>query len=65
VNNADAGARATIKYVTEDAFDEVIRLDLRAPFFVTKFRLERQRVGGRIINVPSTSTRVAFPALAF
>jgi len=46
VNNAGAGPRATIEDVTEDAFDEVTRLDLQAPFFVAKFPLEWRR-GGR------------------
>ncbi|MDP7548788.1 MAG: SDR family oxidoreductase, partial [Alphaproteobacteria bacterium] len=64
VNNAGAGSRAIIEEVSEDDFDEIIRLDLRAPFFVTKGALERMREGGRIINISSMSTRAAFPELA-
>ncbi len=64
INNAGAGTRATIEDVTEDDFDEVIQLDLKAPFFITKLALERMRDGGRIINVSSMGTRVAYPAMA-
>ena len=53
MKNAVVGARATI----EDAFEEVIRQDQPAPFFVIKFVLERLRDSARIINVSSMSTR--------
>lgn len=64
VNNAGTGTRNTIEDVTEDEFDRVIQVDLRSPFFLTQMCLKRMRDGGRIINVSSMGTRVAYPAMA-
>ncbi|MBT3332442.1 MAG: SDR family oxidoreductase [Rhodospirillaceae bacterium] len=63
VNNAGTSGRAAIEDVTEEAFDEIIQVDLKAPFFITKLALARMRDGGRIINISSMSTRAAYPVL--
>src|SRR5687768_4430143 len=64
VNNAGTGTRAVIEDATEEEFDRVIQVDLRAPFFLIQGALKRMRDGGRIINVSSMATRAAFPAMA-
>ena len=46
VNNAGAGTRAVIEEVSEEAFDETLQVDLKAPFFLIKYassRLARRR----------------------
>ena len=64
VNNAGAATRAVIEEVTEADFDETLQVDLKAPFFLIKYASPRLRDGGRIINVSSMGTRVAFPVMA-
>jgi len=64
VNNAGTIERAVIEDVTPEAFDRMLRVNLRSPFFVIQHGLKRLRDGGRIINVSSMSTRVAYPAMA-
>ncbi|MFE2724929.1 SDR family oxidoreductase [Kitasatospora sp. NPDC059327] len=62
VNNAGAGQPGRIHEVTEAEFDRVFAVNARAPFFVVQHGLGRLRDGGRIVNVSSGVTRVAFPA---
>lgn len=64
VNNAGAGTRAVIEEVTEEDFDYTLSVDLKGPFFLIKYASPRLRDGGRIINVSSMGTRVAYPAMA-
>ncbi|MBW4505565.1 MAG: SDR family oxidoreductase [Scytonematopsis contorta HA4267-MV1] len=64
VNNAGALAFATIEETNEETFDEIVAVNLKAPFFIIKKALSRLRDGGRIINISSGVTRVAFPTYA-
>ena len=64
VNNAGTGTRAVIEDITEEEFDRVVQVDLRAPFFLIKGALKHMRNGGRIINVSSMGTRAAYPVMA-
>lgn len=61
VNNAAFGPRGTIEDVTEDVFDKVMDVNVKAPFFLIQKALPRLRSGGRIINISSGVTRIAFP----
>lgn len=61
VNNAAVGPTGTIEETTEELFDELIAVNTRSAFFVTKYGLERMRDGGRVVNISSASTRTAFP----
>jgi len=63
VNNAGIGQILTLEDATEQSFDEVMNLNVKAPFFVTKQALPRLRDGGRIINISSFVTRVASPSV--
>ena len=64
VNNAGVIKREPIEDVLEETFDQTIQVNLKAPFFIIQEALSRMRDGGRIINISSMGTRVAFPAMA-
>nr|WP_042187641.1 SDR family oxidoreductase [Kibdelosporangium sp. MJ126-NF4]CEL18245.1 3-oxoacyl-[acyl-carrier protein] reductase [Kibdelosporangium sp. MJ126-NF4]CTQ90525.1 3-oxoacyl-[acyl-carrier protein] reductase (EC 1.1.1.100) [Kibdelosporangium sp. MJ126-NF4] len=61
VNNAAAQAPYTIDEIDERDFDRVFAVNVKAPFFLIKRALSRLVDGGRIINISSGVTRVAFP----
>ncbi|MBD2867635.1 SDR family oxidoreductase [Paenibacillus arenilitoris] len=63
VNNAGIGQASTIGDLTEQAFDEVVDVNLKAPLFVIQQALPRLRDGGRIINLSSLVTQAAYPNL--
>ncbi|MFI6520974.1 SDR family oxidoreductase [Spirillospora sp. NPDC050679] len=66
VNNAGIGRSADLAALTEDGFDEVFAVNVRAPFFIVREGLRRLRDGGRIINVSSGAARLAMPeAIAY
>jgi NAD(P)-dependent dehydrogenase (short-subunit alcohol dehydrogenase family) len=59
VNNAGISPRGEIEQTTPEMFDEVVAVNMRAPFFLVQQGLKRLRDGGRIVNVSSGATRVA------
>ncbi|MGW6916159.1 SDR family oxidoreductase [Kitasatospora sp. NPDC054939] len=61
VNNAGIGMTGRIHEVADADFDRVFAVNAKAPFFVVQHGLPRLRDGGRIVNVSSGVTRVAFP----
>jgi NAD(P)-dependent dehydrogenase (short-subunit alcohol dehydrogenase family) len=61
VNNAGIGAPAVIDAVTSEQFEQVFAVNVRAPFFITQRALNHLPDGGRIINISSGVTRIAFP----
>ncbi|MEV5828890.1 SDR family oxidoreductase [Spirillospora sp. NPDC052242] len=63
VNNAAEGLYEGLETMTEEAFDRVYAVNVRAPFFIVQQALPRLRDGGRIINVGSGVTRVAMPSI--
>jgi NAD(P)-dependent dehydrogenase (short-subunit alcohol dehydrogenase family) len=64
VNNAGITLPRPIAHVTEADYDRVFAVNTKAPFFIIQRGLDRLRDGGRIINVSSVATRVAFPPIA-
>lgn len=64
VNNAGVGPRAPIEDVAPEVLDEVVQVNLKAPFLIIQQASPRLRAGGRIINVSSMATQNAFPQLA-
>ncbi|GGH33655.1 SDR family NAD(P)-dependent oxidoreductase [Microbacterium album] len=56
VNNAGVGAATTIEDATEEFWDRLHRILLKAPFFLTKELLPLIADGGAIVNTTSTST---------
>jgi 3-oxoacyl-[acyl-carrier protein] reductase len=66
VNNAALGPMARIHEVTEDDFDLLLAVNVKAPFFVVQRGLALLRDGGRVVNISSGVTRTAFPeAIAY
>ncbi|MFI0979213.1 SDR family oxidoreductase [Streptomyces sp. NPDC021093] len=63
VNNAGIAGPGQIQDVTEEDYDRVFAVNAKAPFFIVQKGLDRLRDGGRIINVSSGVTKVAFPGM--
>lgn len=63
VNNAAVGLYSDLTELTEDDFDEVFAVNVRAPFFVVQHGLDRLPDGGRIINISSGAARLAMPEI--
>lgn len=63
VNNAGIGGRAPIEEITEAAFDRMMGINLKAPFFLIQALLPTLRAGGRIVNVSSMGTRAAYASM--
>ncbi|MBH0345735.1 MULTISPECIES: SDR family oxidoreductase [Bacillus cereus group] len=63
VNNAGIGQILTLEESTEESFDEVMNINVKAPFFIIQKALPRLKDGGRIINISSFVTRVASPSV--
>ena len=64
VNNAGSGVRTPFAETTEDQFDELVRIHLKAPLFLTKALLPQIADGGRILNVSSVLARFTSPGYA-
>ena len=64
VNNAAISPRGTIEDTSEALFDEVMDIDAKAPFFLLQKVLPRMPDGGRIINISSQTSVIAFPGVA-
>lgn len=62
VNNAGIGKQQPLADVTSEWFDELFAVNAKAPFFLIQQGLRRLRDSGRIINISSGATRIAFPA---
>jgi len=60
-NNAGSALHAPFADTTEEQFDEVFRVHLKAAFFLTQRLLPLIADGGRIVNITSGLTRFSFP----
>jgi 3-oxoacyl-[acyl-carrier protein] reductase len=63
VNNAGIGLVAPIEHTTEEAYDEIVEINVKVPFFLIQQALPRLRDEGRIINLSSAVTRISLPAI--
>ncbi|MFC3147779.1 SDR family NAD(P)-dependent oxidoreductase [Piscinibacterium candidicorallinum] len=63
VNNAGVALFAGIDAMSEAEFDRQANINMRSLFFITQKFLPRIPAGGRIINVASAVTRIAFPGI--
>ncbi|MFC9932109.1 SDR family oxidoreductase [Streptomyces sp. NPDC127190] len=61
VNNAGVMGGVKPEETTPEKFDEVFRVNARAPFFLVQRALKNLRDGGRIISISSGLTRFANP----
>ena len=64
INNAGIGTFAMFADTTPDQFDDLFRINLRAPFFLTQALLPLLLDGGRILNVTTAVTRGVVPGLS-
>ena len=64
VNNAGVGAHAAFAETTEAQFDELMRIHLKGPFFLTQKLLPLLADGGRIVNISTGLARFATPGYA-
>jgi len=60
VNNAGVGAHADFANTTEEQFDSMVNVHLKAPFFITQKLLNLLSDGGSIVNISSGLTRFSF-----
>lgn len=63
VNNAGIALVAPIEATTEEAYEEMMSVNVKMPFFLTQHGLPRLRDDGRIINLSSAITRISLPAI--
>jgi len=61
VNNAGIGLRTPVGEISEADFDDLYRIHLKAPVFLTQALLPLIADGGRILNVSSGLARFTFP----
>jgi len=61
VNNAGIGMYTPIADVTEEKWDEIMTIHLKAPFFLTQKLLPLMNDGGKIINLSSGLARFSYP----
>lgn len=64
VNNAGIGIHASFAATTEAQFDELFRIHLKGPFFLTQALLPLIADGGRILNVSTGLARFCMPGFA-
>ncbi len=64
VNNAGIGIRALFAETTEEQFDQLMKIHLKAPFFLAQRLVPLMRDGGRIINVSSGLARFSLPGFS-
>ncbi|OZF39153.1 3-oxoacyl-ACP reductase [Rhodococcus sp. 14-2483-1-1] len=64
VNNAGYGLYHPIGTVTEQQFDDLFKVHLRGPFFLTQTLLPLIADGGHIVNLVSATSRVATAGVA-
>jgi len=64
VNNAGIGAHAAFEDTTEEQFDAMVNVHLKATFFLTQKLLPMIRDGGKILNVSSGLSRFSLPGYA-
>lgn len=64
VNNAGIGVHTPFTDTTEDQFDQLVRIQLKAPFFLTQALLPLIADGGRILNVSTGLARFTLPGYA-
>ena len=64
INNAGIGINAPFADTTEEQFDQLVQIQLKAPFFLTQKLLPLIVDGGRILNVSSGLARFTLPGFS-
>jgi bifunctional oxygenase/reductase len=61
VNNAGAMGGVSPEEITPEQFDRLMAVNAKAPLFLLQRAIPLLREGGRVVNVSSALTRMAFP----
>lgn len=61
INNAGAGAHATLAETTEEQFDTLVNVHVKGVLFLTQRMLPLMRDGGSIVNISSGLARFSLP----
>lgn len=61
VNNAGIGIHANFMETTEEQFDQLVNIHLKATFFLTQKLVPLMKDGGRIVNISSGLARFSLP----
>lgn len=64
LNNAGMGIHASFAETSEEQFDQLMRVHLKGPFFLSQRLLPLLADGGRIVNVSSGLARFSLPGYA-
>lgn len=61
VNNAGIGTHGSIADTSEESFDLMVNVHVKAPYFLTQKLLPLMNDGGAIVNISSGLTRFSYP----
>jgi NAD(P)-dependent dehydrogenase (short-subunit alcohol dehydrogenase family) len=64
VNNAGVGTHTSIENTSEEVFDSMVNVHLKAPYFITQKLLPLISDGGSIVNISSGLARFSYPNYA-
>lgn len=64
INNAGIGIHAAFSQTSEEQFDELVKVHLKGPFFLTQKLLPLIKDGGRIVNISTGLARFTLPGYA-
>jgi NAD(P)-dependent dehydrogenase (short-subunit alcohol dehydrogenase family) len=64
INNAGIGSYTSIAETSEEVFDSMVNIHLKAPYFITQKLLPIISDGGTIVNISSGLTRFSYPNYA-
>lgn len=64
VNNAGIGIGSTIAEMAEDQFEQLMKIHLKGPFFLTQKLVPLMNDGGHIVNISTGLTRITLPGYA-
>jgi NAD(P)-dependent dehydrogenase (short-subunit alcohol dehydrogenase family) len=64
INNAGIGSYTSIADTSEEVFDSMVNIHLKAPYFITQKLLPIISDGGSIVNISSGLTRFSYPNYA-
>ena len=63
VNNAGITLYAGLEATSAEQFDQLVSVNMRSLFFITQGVVPLMPEGGRVINISSGATRIAFPGI--
>lgn len=64
VNNAGVGFSSPFENTSEESFDEMFAINVKAPYFLTQTLLETLTSNSRVLNVTTATTRRVVPGLS-